>query len=99
MADKRIRGAELQAMRRRHFRGNPLCVMCQAKGKVRLATELDHIKALVNGGTDTDDNRQGLCEPCHKDKTRIDMGHAPRIAIGLDGWPKESDDARRLAQP
>lgn len=54
---------------------NPLCVHCQAKGIVRLWDELDHIVALTNGGTDTDDNLQGLCADCHKDKTAEDLGH------------------------
>lgn len=54
---------------------NPLCVHCEAKGIVRLWTQLDHIKALANGGTDTDDNLQGLCDECHAIKTTQDLGH------------------------
>lgn len=83
----RIRGRTLQAIRRRHLRAKPLCVTCEARGLVTLATELDHILALVNGGEDTDSNRQGLCKDCHADKTRTDMGHKPRPRTGLDGWP------------
>jgi 5-methylcytosine-specific restriction endonuclease McrA len=43
--------------------------------------------ALVNGGTDTEDNVQALCESCHDAKTRIDLGQSPRRTIGPDGWP------------
>ena len=47
----RIRGRRLQRIRAQVLRDNPLCVMCKAKGRVTLATQVDHIKALVNGGT------------------------------------------------
>lgn len=67
---------------------SPLCVMCQAKGRVAAATEVDHIVALVNGGTDTPDNRQALCGDCHAEKTRRDLGQRERPTIGLDGWPE-----------
>jgi 5-methylcytosine-specific restriction protein A len=83
----RIRGRALQARRERHKRSNPLCVRCQAKGIVRPWTQLDHVKALVNGGTDTDDNLQGLCDDCHAAKTAEDMGQTKRQTIGTDGWP------------
>jgi 5-methylcytosine-specific restriction protein A len=83
----RIRGRKLQAIRARHFAKFPLCVDCEANGKVRLATELDHIQALTNGGQDTQDNRQGLCKPCHEAKTAKDMGYRQRGTTGPDGWP------------
>jgi 5-methylcytosine-specific restriction protein A len=83
----RIRGRKLQALRQRLLRASPLCVTCQAKGIVRVATQLDHITALVNGGTNEDGNFQGLCHDCHADKTATDLGYRRRSAIGLDGWP------------
>lgn len=86
---KRIRGRELQEIRKRHFEQFPLCVECQRLGRIRLATELDHIKALCNGGTDTPDNRQGLCSKCHEAKTAKDLGYKVRQAIGIDGYPIE----------
>ncbi len=48
---------------------NPLCVLCDAQGITRLATQRDHIKPLFEGGEDTDDNTQGLCEQCHDAKS------------------------------
>lgn len=73
--DYRIRGRELQRIRDEHFRAHPLCVRCLAMDPPRysIATELDHTLALTNGGTDTPDNRQGLCAPCHVDKTAEDL--------------------------
>jgi 5-methylcytosine-specific restriction endonuclease McrA len=89
--NQRVRGRKLQAIRAAHFRAYPLCVRCEAKGQARIATELDHIVALDNGGTDTDDNRQGLCADCHLEKTAEDLGyrHRPRVMIGADGFPIE----------
>ncbi len=87
--DKRIRGTTLQNIRREHFRQHPLCVTCEAKGQTTLGTELDHIKPLYKGGTDTPDNRQGLCEACHLEKSKTERGHRykPRVTTGADGYP------------
>ena len=87
--DKRIyTGRRLQVIRKRHFQREPLCVMCKARGIVRLAEELDHIVALANGGEDVPENRQGLCKECHAEKTRADLGFKSKPKIGLDGWPE-----------
>lgn len=60
--------------------GSPLCV--------RPAKEVDHIVPLHKGGPDKWHNLQGLCDDCHKDKTRLDMGHGPaKPETGMDGWP------------
>lgn len=77
--DDRMRGRKLQRIRAAHFRSNPLCSgpdsECERQGRVRTWTQLDHRVAIVNGGTDTDDNRQGLCDECHELKTARDLGH------------------------
>ena len=81
----RIRGRRLQRIRHQHFMQDPLCVACKAKGLVTIASQLDHIQALVNGGTDTPDNRQGLCVPCHEAKTRRDLGYKERTQFDVSG--------------
>ena len=86
---KRITGRRLQRIRKQVLGEQPLCVACKAKGRVTVATQVDHIVALVNGGEDDHDNRQALCEECHKAKTRRDLGQRERPRIGLDGWPVE----------
>ena len=86
----RVRGRKLMERRALHFAMNPLCVHCKAKGKVTLATELDHIQALCNGGQD-DGEVQGLCHDCHKSKTLKDLGLTERKTIGPDGWPIDSN--------
>lgn len=37
------------------------------------AGEVDHIKALINGGEDSMSNLQLLCSKCHKEKTKEDL--------------------------
>jgi hypothetical protein len=73
----RIRGRQLQAIRERVLSAKPLCVMCEARGLATASTQVDHIVALGLGGSDDaadDSNRQGLCEVCHKAKTKADIG-------------------------
>ena len=84
---QRLRGRPLQTLRRRLLSAQPLCVACQRAGRLNLASELDHIVALVNGGGNEEENLQGLCAPCHVDKTALDLGQRVKPVIGLDGWP------------
>lgn len=91
MKTKRIRGTTLQNIRKAHFHKHPLCVMCQEIGRVTIAQELDHILALHLGGTDTEDNRAGLCKECHLKKSKQERGHEyhHKVTIGLDGYQIE----------
>ena len=82
---KRITGRRLQRIRKQVFDEQPICVMCKAKGKVTLATEVDHIVALVNGGEDSHENRQALCTPCHQVKTAQDCGYKERAKFDAQG--------------
>lgn len=68
-APKRITGRRLQAMRAALFKRQPLCEQCAARGVVTVATQRDHRLALAEGGTDTVDNEQALCQPCHDEKS------------------------------
>ncbi len=56
-------------MRATLFAAKPLCAECERHGRVTVATLRDHITPLAEGGTDADDNIQGLCGPCHEGKT------------------------------
>jgi 5-methylcytosine-specific restriction protein A len=49
---------------------SPYCTACEARGRVTVATEADHIRALRQGGDWSLENGQGLCKPCHSKKTR-----------------------------
>jgi 5-methylcytosine-specific restriction enzyme A len=51
-------------------REEPTCRRC----RIRATTEVDHIVALEQGGAPFDRaNLQGLCGPCHREKTREDQ--------------------------
>lgn len=75
-APKRVTGRRLQQAREALFRAKPLCVMCQADGRVTLATERDHRVPLAEGGTDDPENIQGLCKDHHRQKTKREAARA-----------------------
>jgi len=69
--EKRIlKGRTLQAARKRLFIDNPLCVICLKRGFDRIAVIRDHIIPLAEGGPDTVENTQGLCQSCSDFKTQ-----------------------------
>lgn len=84
----RIHGRAGVALRKRRLAIEQLCRHCLAKGIVRAATSPDHITPLHKGGKDIDSNIQCLCDPCHDDKTRNDMGYREKPTTGPDGWPE-----------
>lgn len=76
--NNRIRGRALQRIRQRVLAARPLCIRCEAKGRVREATQVDHRIPVTHGGSDDpydDSNRDPLCAECHDEKTRQDMGY------------------------
>jgi hypothetical protein len=44
----------------------------------------------MDGGLDEEENYQGLCVPCHVQKSRLDRGLDEKPEIGADGWPLEA---------
>lgn len=57
--------------RRRYLSDNPICVRCEATGRIQPATIVDHI-VPHNGDWDAFwnvSNWQALCKPCHDRKT------------------------------
>lgn len=69
---QRITGRRLQRMRDALFAREPLCRLCAAAGHTTLATIRDHIKPLAEGGTDTDDNIQPICDGCDEVKSKAE---------------------------
>ena len=71
-APKRITGRKLQRLRAELFARDPLCAECKRQGRVKLATQRDHILSLEEGGADDDSNVQGLCHDCHDAKSKAE---------------------------
>ena len=76
VAPKRVTGRKLQERRKQLWLKNPHCANCG-----RLVTmgefDLDHTTPLHQGGSDTKDNWQVLCNGpggCHEAKTRAEGG-------------------------
>lgn len=79
---KRITGRRLQARRADLFRRKPMCEMCEATGRVTVATIRDHRIPLAEGGADDETNEQSLCEDCHAIKTKAESARGVRRAWG-----------------
>lgn len=63
------------------------CYQCRICFRATRVGEIDHIIALVNGGTNEDSNLWLLCSLCHRDKTYIDLGYRLKTAIKSNGMP------------
>lgn len=89
---KRIRGRTLQNLRRRLFEQEPLCRACSLVGRTTVATIRDHIINLNEGGSDTEDNVQPLCQRCSDLKT------AEESRRGRNRRPEIGTNANRLTK-
>ncbi|MEV6730075.1 HNH endonuclease signature motif containing protein [Streptomyces sp. NPDC051364] len=71
------RGHNAAAIMRRAIRKAGCCA-CARCGLTFLASavDVDHVIPLARGGEDVAGNVQALCRPCHKAKTRVDMGYS-----------------------
>lgn len=78
LATKRVTGRRLQALRAELFKSQPLCVECQRAGRVRVATQRDHVIPLAEGGADDESNVQPLCADCHEVKSKFESANGRR---------------------
>ena len=65
----RMRGRSWMTKRARWMNDHPLCCMCESEGRTEVATDLDHVVPLCNGGADDESNYQSLCSAHHKAKS------------------------------
>ena len=71
---KRTRGSAWMKIRARILRRDKgLCQECQRNGRLREATQVDHITPLHRGGQDNDANLEAICANCHDAKTSSEM--------------------------
>jgi len=84
-ADLRLTGrVGVEQRKRIRERDNYCCQMC---GRATPVGAVDHKVALVNGGSNDDTNLQLLCDPCHEDKTRADLGQRVKTGTNASGMP------------
>ncbi len=74
----RVRGRAGQKARAAVIAEEPFCRTCLANGLSVGTDEVDHIKPLAWGGTDTRSNKQGLCKPCHEAKSKAERAETAR---------------------
>lgn len=86
----RARGRTLQEARKRLLTREPLCRHCIVRGVLRVATQIDHIVPLWQGGADNDANKQPLCDDCHAVKTLRERGTI-RYACDAAGNPTDPE--------
>lgn len=67
-------------MREIVLREEPLCRICLEADPQRItpSTIADHRIPKAQGGTDDRENYQGVCDPCHKEKTARESAAARR---------------------
>lgn len=84
-------GKAHEAMRAHLIATVILCEECTRNVRVRPGTIADHIKPLADGGDDSRDNYQLLCDPCHAAKTIADKGQTQRVRGGCtaSGMPTD----------
>ena len=71
-------------------RDNWRCIVCGSEGPL----ELDHARALMNGGDNTLENLHTLCHDCHVAKTRLDFAlRRHRQALSPDTLPPDPEAA------
>lgn len=79
---QRLTGRANQRRREALFLREPLCRECAKHGRTTIATIRDHVIPLAEGGTETVDNEQPLCNDCHATKTAEESARGVKRAFG-----------------
>jgi 5-methylcytosine-specific restriction protein A len=83
--------ARWQAIRSAQLSANPLCSLCEKRGRVTPATVCNHVERH-NGDPAKFWNGpfNSMCSDCHDvDQQRIERGGRARQSVDGDGWPIE----------
>lgn len=73
--------------RAEHLRRNPLCVFCQARGKVQVATVADHITPHRGDPILFRGPIQSLCAQCHSGRKAVFENSGHLVGHHADGSP------------
>jgi 5-methylcytosine-specific restriction protein A len=89
-----------QRMRRAHLAQNPVCVMCEAQGKITPAVVLDHVVPHKGDARRFWDNKnwQGLCKVHHDSSKQAIERSGFSKEIGVDGCPSIKRTTRSIAK-
>ncbi len=75
--DAQYRGQAWRKYAKGYLASNPLCVACQAEGRITVAVLVDHIEPTASGGSFWEPtNHQGLCDHHHRVKSAREVFHA-----------------------
>jgi 5-methylcytosine-specific restriction endonuclease McrA len=77
-------------LRAAHLAGEPLCVMCNARGQLTPANTCDHVRPHRGDMTLFLDpaNLQSLCAPCHSStKQAHEWSDGNVVPVDIDGYP------------
>lgn len=80
---ERKRGRAGMEQRRRRLALHPICAECKKRGIIKPTAIIDHVIPLWRGGSDEDENTQGLCAMCEAIKTAAEDGGTG----GASNWP------------
>lgn len=72
-ARKRLSYRARNRLRVEVLQDEPFCRKCASKAEQTVATQVDHIVPLVQGGTEDRSNLQPLCDDCHEEKTSAEQ--------------------------
>lgn len=73
-------GATWQRLRAMILAEEPLCRECAKEGRTELATDVDHITPIKQGGPNTRANLQPLCKMHHSRKTMSETRRGAGLA-------------------
>lgn len=65
------------------------CDECTTLGRIRAATEVDHIIPKAKGGTDEPSNLRAINRDCHRAKTDTEIGRRRKHPVSVDGLPTD----------
>lgn len=102
-------------VRQRIFDRDCRCHLCGIEIQTGQKWDLDHVKALINGGENRESNLRPAHVKCHKDKTARDVAEKAKVAavrqrhigakttpakpIRSAGFPKSEKALRRQPKP
>lgn len=67
-------------VRERIFTRDSTCYLCKCEIQTGQKWDLDHVKALINGGENRETNLRPAHRKCHVEKTALDLAEKAKVA-------------------